>query len=102
MAASISTFGRGLSGHEISRPAGNPSYRVLRSRKRTHVLCLQRHCLRCGRSEAEIYPGSGMWETRETVASITDFSGSMRNVQIKAPASRTPAEIKKGAIHNPL
>jgi hypothetical protein len=54
------------------------------------------------RSQAEIYPGIGMWETRETAVSITDFSGSMRNVQIKAPASRTPAEIKKGVIHNPL
>src|SRR6202022_4556873 len=34
--------------------------------------------------------------------STTDLSGSMRNVHISPPGSRTPAEIKNGVIHNPL
>src|ERR1700737_4610878 len=36
------------------------------------------------------------------MGSTTDLSGSMRNVQISPPGSRTPAEIKNGVIHNPL
>src|SRR5258708_13207772 len=36
------------------------------------------------------------------MSSTTDLSGSMRNVHISAPVSRTPAEMKNGVIHNPL
>ncbi len=34
-------------------------------------------------------------------ASTTDFSGSIRNVQISAPVSNTVAVTRKGAIQNP-
>ena len=36
-----------------------------------------------------------------TMPLTTDCSGSIRNAQMRAPASRTPAEIKNGVIQNP-